>query len=86
MIPNDGLLKLIEACGSLSAVAARLVENPDSRDRSIGDRNDEVIADKIADLIGSCRFTAEKMDLNAHYIDMRVTERYTTLLRWDQMQ
>lgn len=81
---NKGLTKLIEECGELIQVAAKLIAYPDGHHPDgVGNLFDRLEAE-IADVSAACTFVTYKMHLSHSTIDERTTVKVTTYLGWDQ--
>lgn len=81
---NGGLTKLVEECGELVQVAAKLIAYPDGKHPdSRGDLN-ERLEEEIADVMAACRFVIRKHGLAPDQIHMRIGHKLVVYGTWDR--
>ncbi len=82
---NKGLTKLVEECGELIQVAAKLIAYPD------GDHPDRAgglfmrLEEELGDVLAACRFVSTKLwEVNFQSIDERAKSKFLQYQKWDK--
>jgi NTP pyrophosphatase (non-canonical NTP hydrolase) len=81
---NNGLVKLVEECGELIQVAAKLIAYPDKQHPDNQGCLGLRIEDEIADVLAAIEFVRSKLSLSDHDIEMRVRTKLNTFSNWDK--
>lgn len=81
---NKGLTKLMEECGELVQVAAKLVAYPDGNHPDGAGDLFMRLEQEIADVIAACRFVSLKHNqVNFQYIASRIEDKVAMFQKWD---
>lgn len=80
---NNGLTKVIEECGELVQVAAKMIAYPDREHPDAKGDLRERLQDEIADVMASIDFVTEKLGLDLNAITMRADMKCARFAKWD---
>jgi len=81
---NRGLNKLMEECGEVIQVAAKLSAYPDGNHPDGAGNLMDRLEDEIADAAAAMAFVVGKLGLNYIRMDERTNRKLTMFLEWDQ--
>lgn len=81
---HSGLTKLIEECGELIQVAAKLIAYPDKQHPDGAGNLQMRLADEIADVTAACAFVCDKFKPDKEELAFRRNRKYETYKQWDK--
>lgn len=84
---HDGLTKLIEECGEVIQVAAKMQAFPNTDKHPDGKGSlKERLEDELADLIAAIAFVSDNLSLNDKRMLKRSEKKRTRFENWDKNQ
>jgi NTP pyrophosphatase (non-canonical NTP hydrolase) len=83
---NMGLTKLMEECGEVIQVAAKIIAYPDGVHPDGGGRLETRLEDELGDLLAIITFVTNKLKLSDHDIQSRANSKFNNFLDWDKRE
>lgn len=82
---NNGLTKLIEECGEVTQIAAKIIAFPytDEHPDGIGSMRAR-LENEVADVLAATAFVIGKFGLSKARIDTRATVKHALFTTWDK--
>lgn len=88
---NKGLTKLVEECGEVVQVAAKMIAYPETMEiGGCATHPDgagplrERLEDEIADVVAACTFVGVRLGLDQQKIENRIEAKLARFAHWDQ--